>query len=150
MIIPIASDHAGFSTKSEVKKILEELGYMTVDFGTHSESSVDYPDYAVQVAKAVSGGEYEKGILVCGSGQGMCMTANKFKKIRAALVWTSEMASLSVQHNNANVLCLPGRYLTVDELRKILVSWSEASFEGGRHQTRVDKIQSLTDGNNQD
>jgi ribose 5-phosphate isomerase B len=144
MTIPIASDHAGFPAKTEVKRILEELGYLTVDFGTHSESSVDYPDYAVQVAKAVSDGEFERGILICGSGQGMCMTANKFKRVRAALVWNAELASLSVQHNNSNILCLPGRFLTTEQLKTIVESWINASFEGGRHQNRVNKIQSLT------
>ncbi|HAC14323.1 MAG TPA: ribose 5-phosphate isomerase B [Bacteroidetes bacterium] len=144
MIIPIASDHAGFQAKIEVKKILESLGYLTIDFGTHSEDSVDYPDYAVLVAKAVSSGEYEKGILICGSGQGMCMTANKYSDVRAALVWNPELASLSVQHNNANVLCLPGRYLSPDELKLIIESWLKAHFEGGRHQNRVDKISKVT------
>lgn len=144
MIIPIASDHAGFAAKTEVKKILESMGYLTIDFGTHSEDSVDYPDYAVQVAKAVSSGEYPKGILICGSGQGVCMTANKFNNVRAALVWNSEIASMSVQHNDANVLCLPGRYLSVDELKSILVSWLSAHFEGGRHERRVEKISTLT------
>ncbi len=144
MIIPIASDHAGYKAKTEVKKILESMGYLTLDFGTHSEESVDYPDYAIQVANAVSSGEYERGILVCGSGQGMCMTANKFNNVRAALVWNEELAALSVQHNNSNVLCLPGRYLSTEDIQKILISWLEASFEGGRHQTRVDKISSLT------
>jgi ribose 5-phosphate isomerase B len=144
MIIPIASDHAGFAAKTEVKKLLENMGYLTVDFGTHNEDSVDYPDYAVQVAKAVSNGEYPKGILICGSGQGVCMTANKFNNVRAALVWNPELAGLSVQHNNANVLCLPGRYLSVDELKLILESWLAAKFEGGRHERRVEKISSLT------
>ena len=144
MIIPIASDHAGFQAKTEVKKILESMGYLTIDFGTHSEDSVDYPDFAVLVAKAVSSGEYEKGILICGSGQGMCMTANKYNDVRAALVWNPELASLSVQHNNANVLCLPGRYLTPEELKMIIESWLSAHFEGGRHQNRVEKISNLT------
>lgn len=144
MIIPIASDHAGFAAKTDVKKILESMGFMTVDFGTHNEDSVDYPDYAVQVAKAVSAGEYQKGILICGSGQGVCMTANKFNNVRAALVWNTDIARMSVQHNNANILCLPGRYLNVDELKSILESWLSAQFEGGRHERRVEKISSLT------
>ena len=147
MIIPIASDHAGFQAKIEVKKILESIGYLTIDFGTHSEDSVDYPDYAVLVAKAVSSGEYEKGILICGSGQGMCMTANKYSDVRAALVWNPELASLAVQHNNANVLCLPGRYLSPGDLKIIIESWFEADFEGGRHQNRVDIISKLTKSN---
>ena len=109
MIIPIASDHAGFEAKEKVKKILEELGHMPVDFGTHSDDSVDYPDFAVQVAEKVDDGEHEKGILVCGSGQGMCMTANKYKNVRAALVYDDDSARLTREHNNANVMCLPGR-----------------------------------------
>jgi ribose 5-phosphate isomerase B len=147
MIIPIASDHAGFAAKTEVKKILESMDYLTLDFGTHSEDSVDYPDYAVQVASAVSSGEYPKGILICGSGQGVCMTANKFNHVRAALVWNAEIARMSVQHNNANILCLPGRYLSVDELKAILESWLSAHFEGGRHERRVEKISTLTSNN---
>ena len=99
------------------------------------------------VAKAVSSGEYEKGILICGSGQGMCMTANKYSDVRAALVWNHELASLAVQHNNANVLCLPGRYLSPGDLKIIIESWFEADFEGGRHQNRVDKISKLTKSN---
>ncbi len=144
MLIPIASDHAGFQGKTIAKRIVEELGHETVDFGTYSEDSVDYPDYAIQVAKVVASGQYEKGILVCGSGQGMCITANKVRDVRAALVWDKELAELSVQHNNANVLCLPGRYLNEEQLRGIIESWLNAKFEGGRHQTRVDKIHSVT------
>jgi ribose 5-phosphate isomerase B len=144
MIIPIASDHAGFKAKEEVKKLLVELGHDPHDFGAHTEESVDYPDFAVQVANAVGEGTFEKGILICGSGQGMCMTANKVQKVRAALVWTPELASLAAQHNNANVLCLPGRFLSTAELREIVTTWLATAFEGGRHQNRVDKIHKLT------
>lgn len=144
MIIPIASDHAGFEAKENVKKLLVELGHDPHDFGAFSEESVDYPDFAVQVANAVGEGTFEKGILICGSGQGMCITANKVQKVRAALVWTPELATLAAQHNNANVLCLPGRFLSTEELRKIVTAWLAASFEGGRHQNRVDKIHKLT------
>lgn len=144
MIIPIASDHAGFKTKELVKKILEDMGHMPVDFGTHSEDSVDYPDYAVQVAKRVHTGENDIGILVCGSGQGMCMTANKFQNIRAALVHDKESAALTRRHNNANVLCLPGRELAEDHLKEIIQAWLDTDFEGGRHEQRVNKINSLT------
>lgn len=144
MIIPVASDHAGFEAKTLTIKILNDMGIETIDFGTHSEESVDYPDYAVQVAGAVSNGDYDRGILICGSGQGMCMTANKFENVRAALVWDRELAALSVQHNNANVLCLPGRFLSEEQLRQILESWMNATFEGGRHQRRVDKITTLS------
>lgn len=145
MIIPIASDHAGFEAKEKVKKTLEELGHMPVDFGTHSDDSVDYPDFAVQVAEKVDEGEHEKGILVCGSGQGMCMTANKFKNVRAALVYDDDSAKLTRQHNNANVLCLPGRQLDDEQLKEFVKTWLETNFDGGRHERRVNKIHDLTD-----
>jgi ribose 5-phosphate isomerase B len=145
MIIPIASDHAGFEAKEKVKKILEELGHMPVDFGTHSDDSVDYPDFAVQVAEKVDEGEHEQGILVCGSGQGMCMTANKFRNVRAALVYDDDSARLTREHNNANVLCLPGRQLNDDQLKKFVTTWLETNFDGGRHERRVNKIHDLTD-----
>ena len=139
-IIPIASDHAGFEAKELVKKILKEQDITTIDYGTTSEDSVDYPDFAKLVAQAVNNGDHELGILICGSGQGMCMTANKYPRVRAALAWNDEMAMLSRQHNKANILCLPGRFLTEDELHTIVTSWLDTSFEGGRHQQRVDKI----------
>jgi ribose 5-phosphate isomerase B len=145
MIIPIASDHAGFEAKEKVKNILEDLGHMPVDFGTHSEDSVDYPDFAIQVAGKVDEGEHEKGILICGSGQGMCMTANKFKNVRAALVYDDDSARLSREHNNANVLCLPGRQLNDDQLKQFVKTWLETNFDGGRHEKRVNKIHDLTD-----
>lgn len=145
MIIPIASDHAGFEAKEKVKKILEELGHMPVDFGTHSDESVDYPDFAVQVAEKVDEGEHERGILICGSGQGMCMTANKFQNVRAALVYDDDSARLTREHNNANVLCLPGRQLNDEQLKKFVKTWLESNFDGGRHERRVNKIHDLTD-----
>ena len=145
MIIPIASDHAGFEAKEKVKKILEDLGHMPVDFGTHSDDSVDYPDYAVQVAEKVDEGEHEQGILICGSGQGMCMTANKFKNVRAALVYDDDSARLTREHNNANVLCLPGRQLSDEQLKDYVKTWLETNFDGGRHERRVNKIHDLTD-----
>jgi len=145
MIIPIASDHAGFEAKEKVKKILEDLGHMPVDFGTHSDESVDYPDFAVQVAENVDEGEHELGILICGSGQGMCMTANKFKNVRAALVYNEDSARLSRQHNNANVLCLPGRQLSEEQLKQLVKTWLQTKFEGGRHERRVNKIHDLTE-----
>lgn len=147
MIIPIASDHAGYEAKEKVKSILEELGHMTVDFGTHSDESVDYPDFAVQVAEKVDDGEHERGILICGSGQGMCMTANKFKNVRAALVYDDDSARLTREHNNANILCLPGRQLSDEQLKNFVVTWLEANFDGGRHERRVNKIHDLTDNN---
>lgn len=144
MIIPIASDHAGYAAKERVKGLLEQMGHEPVDYGTHAETSVDYPDFAVMVAGAIAKKEYDWGILVCGSGQGMCITANKFPDVRAALVWNPEIASLSVRHNNANVLCLPGRFLNETELKAILESWLSSTFEGGRHDVRVRKIHDLT------
>lgn len=145
MIIPIASDHAGFPAKELTKKILEEMGHLPVDYGVHSEESADYPDYAVQVAKKVDEGEHEFGILLCGSGQGMCMTANKFQGVRAALVYNEQVAELAHRHNNANMLCLPGRELDENLIRRILQAWFSSEFEGGRHERRVEKIHKLTD-----
>lgn len=145
MTIPIASDHAGFEAKEKTKALLTEMGHTPVDFGTHSPDSVDYPDFAVQVAEKISNGEQKVGILICGSGQGMCMTANKFPNVRGALVYSPEVARLTRQHNNANLLCLPGRELSADQIKHILEQWFSASFEGGRHERRVNKIHSLTD-----
>jgi ribose 5-phosphate isomerase B len=145
MIVPIASDHAGFKAKELTKKMLKEMGHMPVDFGTHSEDSVDYPDFAIQVAEKINSGEHEIGILVCGSGQGMCMTANKYPKVRGALVYSPEVAKLTRTHNNANILCLPGRQLNAEQIKEILESWFSSDFEGGRHERRINKIQSLTD-----
>lgn len=145
MIIPIASDHAGFATKEKVKALLESLGHQPVDLGTHSPDSVDYPDYAVLVARDVSEGKHDFGILVCGSGQGMCMTANKFANVRAALVYNPQVSMLTREHNNANIMCLPGRELPEEDLEPIIRSWFNSSFEGGRHERRVNKIHLLTD-----
>lgn len=148
MIIPIASDHAGYKAKEIVKQILEEMDHMPVDFGTHSEDSVDYPDFAVQVAHKVDIGENDRGILVCGSGQGMCMTANKYQNVRAALAYNKESAELTKQHNDANILCLPGRELSKEQLEEIVRIWLNSSFEGGRHERRINKINSLTKDKN--
>jgi len=145
MIIPIASDHAGFEAKEITKELLEEMGHMPLDFGTHSSDSVDYPDYAVQVADKINNNEHDQGILICGSGQGMCMTANKYPNVRGALVYDTKSASLTRQHNNANVLCLPGRRLDREQIKQILEKWFDTDFEGGRHERRVNKISSLTD-----
>ena len=146
MIIPIASDHAGFEAKEKVKEMLEELGHMPVDFGTHSDESVDYPDFAVQVAEKIDAGDHELGILICGSGQGVCMTANKYANVRAGLVYDEESAEMTRRHNNANILCLPGRKLNDQQLKNIVTTWLETDFEGGRHKRRTDKITSLTSG----
>ncbi len=140
IIIPIASDHAGYEAKEMVKKILREHDITTIDYGTESDESVDYPDFATLVAQAVNNGDHDMGILICASGQGMCMTANKYPRVRAALAWNEEMAKISRQHNKANILCLPGKYLNEDELRTIVTSWITTSFNGGRHQRRIEKI----------
>lgn len=144
MIIPIASDHAGYKLKEKTIQLLEKMGHTPVDFGTHSEESVDYPDFAAKVAARVNDGEFEQGVLLCGSGQGVCMTANKYPKIRAALVYSADVAHITRLHNNANIICLPGRQLSESELADILKAWFETEFEGGRHERRVSKIESIT------
>jgi ribose 5-phosphate isomerase B len=144
MKIPIASDHAGYTAKCVVLQILKDLRVDVDDLGTHSEDSVDYPEYAVQVAQKIDQGDAELGILIC--GQGVCMTANKYSGVRAALVQDAQTAALTRQHNNSNILCLPGRSLENEPeiLKNILKSWLETPFEGGRHERRVQKISSLT------
>ncbi len=138
--IPVGSDHAGYELKEEVLKYLVELGYEPEDFGTSGPESVDYPDIAAEVAGRVSRGESKRGILVCGSGIGMSIAANKYSGVRAALVLSEEMAELSRRHNDANVLALGGRITSVDLARRIVKAWLEIEFEGGRHATRVAKI----------
>lgn len=140
MKIAAASDHAGFELKEAVRRHLSDLGHEVVDFGTKSGDSTDYPDYAEPAARAVASGDCERGVLVCGSGQGMVMVANKVRGVRAALAWNAEVASLSRQHNNANVLCLPARFVTIEEGLGIVDAWFAADFEGGRHVTRVEKM----------
>lgn len=149
MIIPIASDHAGFKAKSITKVILEKLGHTPVDFGTHSDDSVDYPDFAIQVSERINSGEYDQGIILCGSGQGVCMTANKYPKVRAALVYNQKVSETTRLHNDANILCIPGRELedNAEELEAIIKSFFGTNFEGGRHLRRVEKIESLTQNN---
>lgn len=144
MSVPIASDHAGFEAKEKVKKVLTKLGYQPKDLGTHSDESVDYPEFAVKVAKDINAGHHERGILICGSGQGVCMTANKYSNIRAALAYDEESAEMSRKHNNANILCLPSRKLDSSQLTSIVKKWLNTDFEGGRHQRRTDKIKDLT------
>ena len=138
--IPIGGDHAGFSHKKELIKHLDEAGYEVKDFGTYSEDSTDYPDYAHPLATAVENGEYQKGILVCGSGNGVCMTANSHKGVRAGLVWNEEVASLIRQHNNANVICIPARFVSEELAIKMVDIFLSTDFEGGRHERRVNKI----------
>lgn len=144
MQIPIASDHAGFQAKQTVITLLEKLNYQPVDLGTTSDDSVDYPDFAIKVAKRVNSGDNKMGILICGSGQGVCMTANKYSNVRAALVYDEDSAEMSRRHNNANILCLAGRKLTDEELEQFVERWLGTDFDGGRHERRTNKIKSLT------
>jgi ribose 5-phosphate isomerase B len=141
MNIAIGSDHAGFKLKNEMLVYLLEKGHEIQDFGPDTADSVDYPDYSHQVAESVATAENELGIVICGSGNGVCITANKHKGVRAALAWEVEIAALARQHNNANVLCLPARFISKAKAFKIVDAWLDASFEGGRHQNRVDKIE---------
>jgi ribose 5-phosphate isomerase B len=138
--IAIGSDHAGFEHKEFLKKWLVSQGHAIKDYGTHSLDSVDYPDFAHPVASSLENKEVDLGVLVCGSGNGVAITANKHQGIRAALCWKEEIATLARQHNNANVVCIPARFTTQDQAAKILENFLNASFEGGRHEKRVDKI----------
>lgn len=140
MKIALAADHAGFEEKEKVKKTLDDIGVQYTDMGTDSCESVDYPDFARKVGEAVAAGEYDQGLLICGSGTGMAIAANKIPGIRAAVAWNEDIARLARQHNNANVLALPARFTTADESAGIVKAWFDADFEGGRHATRVNKI----------
>lgn len=140
MKIAIGADHAGFDGKELIKTVLDEIGVEYFDMGTTSSDSVDYPDYARKVAESVARGEFEQGILVCGSGTGMAISANKVKGIRAAVAWNKETASLARQHNNANVLAIGYRTSPEGTIPDIIKAWFAADFEGGRHAGRVDKI----------
>jgi ribose 5-phosphate isomerase B len=139
-IIGMAADHAGYLMKEELKPMLREMGYEIKDFGTHSEESMDYPDVAHPLANAVENGEVSFGIAMCGSGNGISMTVNKHQGIRAALCWNPELGALAKQHNNANILTLPARFISFDEAKSVVKAYINASFEGGRHQRRIDKI----------
>lgn len=139
-LIGLAADHAGFELKEYVKRWLAAKGLNCKDFGTDSDASVDYPDYAHPLASAVEAGECYPGIAICGSGNGISMTLNKHQGIRAALCWNEEIARLARSHNDANVLVMPGRFLDTAEADKILTAFFAADFEGGRHQRRIDKI----------
>lgn len=140
MKIAIGSDHAGFSLKEKLKLYLIEKGYEVKDFGAHSEQSADYPDFAHPVAFAVENKNTDFGLLMCGSGNGINMAANKHSGIRAALCWNSEIAKLARQHNNANILTLPARFIEENEAKKCIDVFFTTSFEGGRHEARVNKI----------
>jgi ribose 5-phosphate isomerase B len=136
--IAIGADHAGFDYKQALQEALPPAGLK--DFGTYSDTSADYPDFAHPVASAVESGEFDLGILVCGSANGVAITANKHQGIRAAICWNEELAQLARMHNNANIICIPARFITIDEARKIVDTFLNTDFEGGRHATRVGKI----------
>ncbi len=139
-IIPIGSDHGGFEMKQYLIDKLSDMGYQLKDFGTFSASSVDYPDFIHPVAGAVNNGEFRRAIILCGSGNGAQITANKYPKVRAALCWNTELARLARQHNNANILTLPGRFVSNELALEMAIAFLTTDFEGGRHQIRVDKI----------
>ena len=143
MKIALASDHAGFQEKEKLKPLLKSLGVEFEDLGTASEDSVDYPDYARNVAERVGKGEAEQGLLVCGSGTGMAIVANKVPGVRAAVGWSEETARLARRHNDANVLAIGARTTPEAEIPKIVKAWFESKFDGGRHAGRVAKIMEI-------
>ena len=139
--ILIASDHAGFEMKEKLEAKLKQMGFAVKDYGTNSSDSTDYADFAHPLAKAVSEGKAKRGILLCGTGLGMSYVANRYPRVRAAVVWSPEIAELSRSHNDANVLVLPSRFVSDAEATKILETWLNTPFEGGRHERRVIKIE---------
>lgn len=138
--VGMACDHAGYELKEYIKGILAAKGYKVTDFGTNSPQSMDYPDTAHPLANAVEKGEVDFGVSMCGSGNGITMTLNKHQGIRAALCWCPEIAALAKQHNNANILSMPARFISRQQALAILEAYLGAQFEGGRHQKRIDKI----------
>lgn len=142
-IIPIASDHGGYAMKQFLIEQLTQAGYEVVDFGTHSDQSVDYPDMIHPLARAIEIGQYPIGIILCGSGNGAQMTANKHHGVRAALCWNTDLAKLARQHNNANILSIPGRFVSNELAWDMVNAFLNTDFEGGRHQQRIDKIEQL-------
>ncbi|MCK9625304.1 MAG: ribose 5-phosphate isomerase B [Bacteroidales bacterium] len=139
-IVGMASDHAGYELKEALKPLVSKLGYQIKDFGTNSNESMDYPDTAHPLGYAIENEDVNFGIAICGSGNGISMTLNKHQGVRAALCWTPELANLARQHNNANVLSLPARFIPQSMAEEIVKAFFTASFEGGRHQRRVEKI----------
>ncbi len=140
MKIAIGSDHAGFNYKEAIKDHLQQAGHDLEDLGTFTEASCDYPDYAHAVANAVEQGKADFGVLVCGSANGVAITANKHAGIRAAICWEKEIAILARAHNNANIICIPARFVSTDAAFEMVDAFLDTAFEGGRHQTRVGKI----------
>ena len=140
MKLAIGGDHAGFQYKSRLIEYLKSKGHEVTDFGPNSTDSVDYPDHVHPLAESVSNGDDQLGILICGSGNGVAITANKHQKVRAALCWNNEISALARQHNNANVICIPARFVAYEFAESIVETFLGTDFEGGRHQRRVDKI----------
>ena len=140
MKIAIGGDHAGFHYKEKLIKYLEEKGHEVVDFGPNSDGSVDYPDHVHPLANSITNSENELGVLICGSGNGVAMTANKHSGVRAALCWNTELSKLARQHNDANIICLPARFIAYEYAESLVGSFVSTSFEGGRHLNRVNKI----------
>ena len=138
--IAIGSDHAGFNYKSKLVQWLREEGFQVSDMGVNEKNSVDYPDYAHPVSDLVERNEASFGILICGSANGVCMTANKHAGIRAALCWQTDVAKLTRQHNNANIICIPARFVAYEYAQQMVEIFMDTQFEGGRHQLRIDKI----------
>ncbi len=140
MRISVGCDHAGYPYKDAIKKLLIKEGHIALDHGTHSTDSVDYPDFVHPVAESVSKRRARFGVLICGSGNGVAMTANKHQKIRAAVCWKAELAALARQHNNANIVCIPARFVSKKKAVEIVKAFLLSSFDGGRHRRRVRKI----------
>ena len=140
MKIALGSDHAGYERKEQIEEFLINAGREVEDFGTHSDESCDYPDFSHRVAEAVERGDYDYGIVLCGSANGTCMTANKHQGIRAALCWNSEISRLARAHNNANILCVPARFVDEETAKSITQTFLSTEFDGGRHEKRVAKI----------
>jgi len=138
--VAIGGDHAGFEYKQVIVDLLKQKGFEVKDFGTFSSDSVDYPDFAHPVASAVESGEAAWGILVCGSANGVAITANKHQGIRAAICWQVDLAKLAREHNNANIICIPARFVSTNLAGEMVNEFAQTAFEGGRHQTRVGKI----------
>lgn len=140
MHIAVGSDHAGFEFKEAIKEYLKKLEHKVTDFGTFSKESCDYPDFGFEVAEAVSGGKFERGILICNTGIGMSIIANKVPGIRAALCWNKKTARLAIKHNKANILCLSQGMTKMEEIKKMIDLWLKTPFAGGRHLRRINKI----------
>lgn len=140
MKISIGNDHAGVAYKNEIIRLLEARNILVINHGTNGEDSVDYPDYIHPVAKDIETSVADLGVIICGSGNGAAMTANKHQKVRAALCWNKEIVALARQHNNANILSLPARFISLPQALEMTIMFIETNFEGGRHKNRIDKI----------